>query len=129
MQDYEIMIIFDGDLDEDAVTASLSKVTANIESEGGRVATVLDSEPWGRRRFAYRINLKWEGVYVVLEVVTDAGNLDSTDRILRLADRSEVVRHKIVRLPEANPDAGDRTRLPPGPPTPPPLRAMRPLPE
>jgi uncharacterized membrane protein len=34
-------------------------------------------------------------------VVTDAGNLDTTDRILRLADRSEVVRHKIMRLPDA----------------------------
>ena len=100
MQVYELMIIFGGDLDEDAVAASLSKVTTNIESEGGRVATVLDSEPWGRRRFAYRINLKWEGVYVILEVVTDAGNLDTTDRILRLADRSEVVRHKIMRLPK-----------------------------
>ena len=129
MRNYEIMIILDGDLDEEAVTASLSKVTANIESEGGRIASVLDSEPWGRRRFAYQINNKWEGVYVVLKVVTDTGNLDSTDRILRLADRSEVVRHKIVRLPEANPDAGDRTRLTPGPPTRPPLRAMRPLPE
>ena len=100
MQVYELMIIFGGDLDEDAVAASLSKVTTNIESEGGRVATVLDSEPWGRRRFAYRINHKWEGVYVILEVVTDAGNLDTTDRILRLADRSEVVRHKIMRLPK-----------------------------
>jgi len=100
MQVYELMIIFGGDLDEDAVAASLSKVTDNIESEGGRVVTVLDSEPWGRRRFAYRINLKWEGVYVILEVVTDAGNLDTTDRILRLADRSEVVRHKIMRLPK-----------------------------
>jgi len=100
MQVYELMIIFGGDLDEDAVAASLSKVTTNIESEGGRVASVLDSEPWGRRRFAYRINLKWEGVYVILEVVTDAGNLDTTDRILRLADRSEVVRHKIMRLPK-----------------------------
>ena len=101
MRVYEIMIIFDGDLDEEAVAASLSKVTDNIESEGGRIASVLDSEPWGRRRFASRINHKWEGVYVVLAVVPDAGNLDSTDRILRLADRSEVVRHKIMRLPEA----------------------------
>jgi len=101
MQVYELMIIFGGELEEDAVAASLSKVTTNIESEGGRVVTVQDSEPWGRRRFAYRINLKWEGVYVVLEVVTDAGNLDTTDRILRLADRSDVVRHKIMRLPDA----------------------------
>ena len=101
MQVYELMIIFGGELEEDAVAASLSKVTTNIESEGGRVVTVRVSAPWGRRRFAYRINLKWEGVYVVLEVVTDAGNLDTTDRILRLADRSDVVRHKIMRLPDA----------------------------
>ena len=100
MQVYELMLVFGGDLDEDAIAASLSKVTDNIESAGGRVATVLDSEPWGRRRFAYQINHKWEGVYIILEVVTDAGNLDTTDRILRLADRSEVVRHKIIRLPK-----------------------------
>jgi small subunit ribosomal protein S6 len=100
MRAYELMIIFDGDLDEEAVTASLAKATAAIEAEGGRVATVLDAEPWGRRRFAYRINHKWEGVYVVLEVVTEANDLASTDRILRLADRSEVVRHKIMRLPD-----------------------------
>ena len=99
MRAYELMIIFDGDLDEEAVSASLSKVTSNIESEGGRIASLQDSAPWGRRRFAYRINHKWEGVYVVLNVVTDAGNLDSTSRMLRLADRSEVVRHKIMRLP------------------------------
>ena len=100
MRAYEIMIILDGDLDEEAVAASLSKVTDNIESEGGRIASVLDSEPWGRRRFAYRINHKWGGFYVVLEVVTEARDVASTDRILRLADRSEIVRHKIIRLPE-----------------------------
>ena len=100
MRVYELMIIFDGDLEAEALEASLSKVTASIESEGGRIASLKDSQPWGRRRFAYRINHKWEGVYVVLDVVTEAGNLDSADRILRLADRSEVVRHKIIRLPD-----------------------------
>ena len=101
MRAYELMIIFDGDLEAEALSASLSKVTVNIESEGGRIASLKDSVPWGRRRFAYRINHKWEGVYIVLDVVTEAGNLDSTDRILRLADRSEVVRHKIIRLPDS----------------------------
>jgi|TARA_B110000014_G_scaffold214905_1_gene168311 small subunit ribosomal protein S6 len=101
MRVYELMIIFDGDLEAEALEASLSKVTETIESEGGRIASLKDSAPWGRRRFAYQINHKWEGVYIVLDVVTEAGNLDSTDRILRLADRSEVVRHKIIRLPDS----------------------------
>ena len=104
MRAYELMIIFDGDLEEEAVTVSLSKAVATIEAEGGRVVNKFDSEPWGRRRFAYRINNKWEGVYVVLEVVTEANDLDTIDRNLRLADRSEVVRHKILRLPDSEVD-------------------------
>jgi small subunit ribosomal protein S6 len=39
----------------------------------------------------------------VLEVTTNATNLDSVDRMLRLAD--EIVRHKILRLPD-----GEATR-------------------
>jgi len=78
----------------------LAKITGTVEAEGGRIASLVDTEPWGRRRFAYRINHKWEGFYVVLEVATEARDVASTDRILRLADRSEIVRHKILRLPE-----------------------------
>ncbi|HJL83104.1 MAG TPA: 30S ribosomal protein S6 [Acidimicrobiales bacterium] len=100
MRVYELMIIYNGDLDEEAVAAWQTQVTTNIEAEGGRIPTVFDTEPWGRRRFAYQIDHKWEGFYVVLEVVTEANDLDSTDRILRLADRSDVVRHKIMRLPD-----------------------------
>ena len=100
MRAYELMIIFDGDLKEDDVSTFLGNVTSAIEGEGGRVFSTLDSAPWGKRRFTYRINHKWEGFYVVLEIVTEASNIDSTDRILRLADRSEIVRHKIIRLPE-----------------------------
>ena len=100
MRAYELMIILDGDLDEEAVSGQLASITGTIEAECGRIASLVDTEPWGRRRFAYRIHHKWEGFYVVLEVVTEARDISSTDRILRLADRSEIVRHKILRLPE-----------------------------
>ena len=56
MRAYELMVIFDSDLDEEALGISLSKVTEAIEAEDGRVIRQLDTEPWGRRRFAYRIN-------------------------------------------------------------------------
>jgi small subunit ribosomal protein S6 len=55
-------------------------------------------DKWGRRRFAYPIDHKEEGVYSVLEIVTEAPNLDEVDRYLRLAD--DVVRHKLIRLPD-----------------------------
>ena len=100
MRAYELMIIFDGDLDEEAISTYLSNIASAVESENGKVVSSKDTEPWGRRKFSYRINHKWEGFYVVLEIATQASNIDSSDRILRLADRSEVVRHKIIRLPD-----------------------------
>lgn len=92
---YELMIIVDQDVDDAAGKAVIERVKQLIEADGGRVPTV---DHWGRRRFAYAINHKHEGTYSVLEVVTEAPNLDEVDRFLRLAD--EVVRHKLVRLPD-----------------------------
>jgi ribosomal protein S6 len=119
------MIVFDGDLGEEAITASLSRVTATIEAAKGRVVSTLDTEPWGRRRFDQSINNKWEGFYVVLDVVTEVDSLARIDRYLRLADRSEVVRHQFFERDD--PGYGDRVPLLPGPTTPPMLRTMRPL--
>jgi small subunit ribosomal protein S6 len=95
MRAYELMIIFDGDLDDAAVTDQLKSVTAAIEAGGGRVAK---RDMWGRRRFAYEINHKWEGIYVVLQIVTEGRDLNEVERQLHLAD--QVVRHKALRLPE-----------------------------
>ena len=96
MRAYELMVIFDGDLDESTVAGVINQVTAQVESAGG---TIPKTDKWGRRRFAYEINHKTEGFYVVFEIEAEPGALDNVDRNLRLAD--EVVRHKIIRLPDA----------------------------
>jgi small subunit ribosomal protein S6 len=93
---YELMIIIDQDVDDVVGKGIINKAKEMIEAEGGTVPTV---DHWGRRRFAYQINHKSEGVYSVLEIVTQAPNLDEVDRFLRLAD--EVVRHKLFRLPDS----------------------------
>lgn len=93
---YELMIIVDADVDDAANRAVIERVKELVTVDGGTVPNV---DNWGRRRFAYPINHKNEGVYTVLEIVTDAPNLDETDRFLRLAD--DVVRHKLIRLPDA----------------------------
>ena len=54
---------------------------------------------WGKRRFAYEIKKKYEGYYVVFNLVAERGALDDFERSLRLAD--DVVRHKLIRLPDA----------------------------
>jgi small subunit ribosomal protein S6 len=95
MRAYELMIMFDNDSDDAAMQAMLGRVHDLVQSGGGRVATL---DRWGRRRLAYEINKKHEAYYVVLEIVTEATNLDEVERVLRIADG--VVRHKLLRLPD-----------------------------
>jgi small subunit ribosomal protein S6 len=94
MRPYELMVILDAELDEAGVQGQLENVRRHVESRGGRIAK---TDRWGRRRFAYEINHKSEGFYVVFELLVEGG-VDDLDRSLRLAD--EVVRHKFIRLPD-----------------------------
>lgn len=96
MRVYELMVIIDTDVEDAANKAVIARVGELVESGGGSLAS---TDVWGRRRYAYPINHKHEGYYVLFEVVTAATDLSELDRFLRLAD--EVVRHKIIRLPES----------------------------
>jgi small subunit ribosomal protein S6 len=97
MRAYEFMIILDGDLEEPAAQAWVKSVTDSIAKAGGSVHGKAD---WcGRRQFAYPINKKEYGYYAVMNVVAPGGALDEFERSLRIAD--DVVRHKLLRLPDA----------------------------
>ena len=98
MRAYELMVIFDADVSDATLNGHLKTLIADtVEADGGSVAKV---DHWGKRRFAYRINHKWEGTYVVLEILLpERKDLSGVDRALRLAD--DVVRQKIIRLPES----------------------------
>ena len=89
------MIIVDQDVDDQTGKAQIARVVEMIEAGGGTVPTV---DHWGRRRFAYPINKKEDGYYVVYNVEAPAGALDEVERTLRIADN--VVRHKLLRLPD-----------------------------
>lgn len=95
MRAYELMVIFDSGLEDLAIDDQVKSVTDQI---GTRGATVASTDRWGRRRFAYEIDHKTEGYYVVWELTADGADLEGLERSLRLAD--EVVRHKLVRLPD-----------------------------
>lgn len=99
MRAYELMIILDGDTSDEVVDEILGRVGDGVTAVEGEVAT---TDKWGKRRFAYPIDHKTEGVYVVLEIVTSGGDLSAVERLLRLAD--PVVRHKLIRLPDHEAD-------------------------
>ncbi len=96
MRAYELMVIFDGDESEVDVQKAVTRVTSLITDNG---ATVASNDFWGRRKFAYEINHKHEGYYLVLEVTAETGDfLPAVEHQLRIAD--DVVRHKFLRLPD-----------------------------
>src|SRR5579872_1303702 len=95
MRHYEVMVILDAGLDEDAIREVVDRATQAITSNGGNVDKV---ERWGKRRFAYEVHHRSEGYYVLVEATAEPAAVDSVDRVLGLAD--EVIRHKVIRLPE-----------------------------
>ncbi len=94
MRTYELMVILDGDL----VDASLSQARNSVRSRVDEVSTVTNDDFEANRKFAYEINHKTHGHYMVLELTAEPGALDPVERALLIAD--EVVRHKIIRLPD-----------------------------
>jgi len=89
------MVILDAGLDEEVIRATVDRTTDLITARGGSPGKV---DRWGKRRFAYELHHKNEGYYVVIETTAEPAVMAELDRMLRLAD--EVIRHKIIRLPD-----------------------------
>ena len=96
MRAYELMVIVDGTADDAGVDAAVKRIGEQVQAKSGEIKT---TERWGRRRFAYEIDHKTEGTYIVFQILAEAGALDDLERQLRLAD--DIVRHKLIRLPDA----------------------------
>jgi small subunit ribosomal protein S6 len=96
MRPYEVVVILEPSLEESEVQAIVNRSTEQLQAGGASVNKV---DKWGKRRFAYEVAKRTEGFYVLLDVSSEPAPMAELDRSLRLAD--DVLRHKIVRLPEA----------------------------
>ena len=92
MTDYEILLMLDPELPEERQTEIITRLRQAIENDGGRWE---NEEPWGRRRLAYEIDHKPEGVYHLLTFVAEPATLDEVSRVLKITDG--VMRHMAVR--------------------------------
>ena len=96
MRPYEIMVILDPTLDERTVAPSLETFLNVIRKDGGSVDKV---DIWGRRRLAYEINKRPEGIYAVIDINAEPSAVAELDRQLNLNE--SVLRTKLMR-PEAH---------------------------
>lgn len=92
MRRYEIMVILDPELEERTIAPSLDAFLNVVKSDGG---TVNQVDIWGRRRLAYEINHKGEGIYAVVDLTATVDSVKELDRQLNLNEA--VMRTKVTR--------------------------------
>jgi small subunit ribosomal protein S6 len=92
---YELMVILDPEIDERTVAPSLDKFLNVIRADGGTIDNV---DVWGRRRLAYEINKKSEGIYAIVNFTANSSATVELDRQLKLSEA--VMRTKVLRAEE-----------------------------
>ncbi len=96
MRHYELMVILDPELEERTVAPSLDRFLNVVRKGGGSVENV---NIWGRRKLAYEIKKKTEGIYAVVDMQAEPATAKELDRQLNLNEA--VLRTKLIR-PDAH---------------------------
>jgi small subunit ribosomal protein S6 len=92
LRHYELMVILDPILEERTVAPSLDQYLNVIRTAGGSVEKL---DVWGRRRLAFEINKKAEGIYAVVDLQATPEAVAELDRQLRLNE--SILRTKVIR--------------------------------
>jgi small subunit ribosomal protein S6 len=92
---YEIVFIINPDADDAEVMRLTEAAQKIITDQGGNI---VKTEMMGKRRLAYEINHKRDGVYVLLEVEGSGREIAEFERRMRVNDR--VLRYMTVRVDE-----------------------------
>jgi small subunit ribosomal protein S6 len=92
MRRYELMVILDPELEERTVAPSLDQFLNVVRQGGGTVEKV---DIWGRRRLAFEIAKKTEGIYAVVDLTAEPATVKELDRQLNLNEA--VLRTKVLR--------------------------------
>jgi len=92
LRHYELMVILDPDLEERTIQPSLDQFLGVVRQGGGTVEKV---DVWGRRRLAFEIDKKVEGIYAVVDLQAEPAAVQELDRQLNLNE--SVLRTKVLR--------------------------------
>jgi small subunit ribosomal protein S6 len=91
MNEYEVLLMLDPELAEERSEEIIARVRERVESDGGRWD---NHESWGRRKLAYEIDHKTDGVYHLLLFTAAPATLAEVARVLKITDG--VMRHLAV---------------------------------
>jgi small subunit ribosomal protein S6 len=96
--EYELLLLLDPELSEEKQAEIVERVKTLVEQGGGAFER---HDPWGRRKLAYQIEKKDDGIYHLLTFSAPAETLDELNRVLKIDDA--VLRHMATRRLEGGP--------------------------
>ena len=95
MGKYELAVVVNAQIDDEARTAVVDRCKELITRFGGTVGEVDD---WGKKKLAYEIQKMNEGYYVVVEFAAKPELPHELDRRMKISDN--VIRHMIINKDE-----------------------------
>ncbi|MCY7344684.1 MAG: 30S ribosomal protein S6 [Pyrinomonadaceae bacterium] len=101
---YEVMYIAAPETADEDVTKLNEAIQQQVEKEGG---TIVKTEVMGRRKLAYPINKKTEGLYTLFEIEGSGQEIAELERRFRVNDA--VIRFVTVRVDEERKTAAKLT--------------------
>ncbi len=96
MHPYELMVIVNPEVEDRTVQPMIEKFLGVITTGGGTIDNV---DYWGRRRLAYEIQKKSEGIYTIVNFTAEPATTQELERQLRLSE--SIMRTKVLRADEA----------------------------
>lgn len=92
MATYEATYIVNVNTAEAELTSTIEKFQTQVASNG----EIVNLDNWGRRRLAYEIDGKREGIYVTMRFKAEPAVAAELERTLKIADN--IVRALIIRV-------------------------------
>jgi small subunit ribosomal protein S6 len=86
---YEMMVLLHPDVED--YNASVEEVAEMVRGLGGTISKI---DRWGKRRLAYPVQKKTEGLYAIYSFTLDPVQVKELERLTRL--KSQVMRHIVV---------------------------------
>lgn len=93
MRVYEVAYILDSSLEEEQLTQTQEKFSEMVTKNGGEIVNL---ENWGKRRLAYEVNGKTEGVYVIMRFNSDQKTAENLRRDFNLSD--DIIKSLLLQL-------------------------------
>ena len=96
MNKYELALVVNAKIEDDATAAVVEKAKEYISRAGG---TVTEVEDWGKKRLAYEIQKMSDGFFYFIQFDAEATAPAEIERHVRIMDN--VLRYLCVRKDEA----------------------------